>query len=225
MPAPRTRPLGSDTLKEFTAFGPRERISRKVVATCPPADGGAVLVLPGFMHTDAQTELLRTSLASLGYKVFGWNLGPNGGPSRQLMEGATKLVTQLADEHGPVRLVGFSMGGLLARWLSHRRTAAVRCVVSVMSPFRDPLDSAWFPMRPLLPFWRDVDIGALTYMVRQPPPVAWASIYSKRDGIVWWESCVDAEIPERCVEVKVRHRKAPVEAEVFRWIVACLSEM
>jgi pimeloyl-ACP methyl ester carboxylesterase len=225
MPAPRSRPHWSDTLKDFTALGPRERISPALVAGCPRGDGGAVLVLPGILHGDAQTALLRKSLAELGYQVFGWELGPNAGPSRQLMEGVTKRLTDLATEHGTVRLVGYSMGGLFARWLAHRRTNLVRSVVTIMSPFASPLDSAWFPIRPFLPFWRDVDIGALSYMIRQPPPVPWASIYSKRDGIVWWKSCVDDEIPERCVEVQCRHRLAPVEAEVFRWVTACLSEM
>jgi pimeloyl-ACP methyl ester carboxylesterase len=212
-------------LKDFAALAPRERISPAVVATCPPADGGAVLVLPGIMRADPQTELLRASLAALGYQVFGWEQGLNTGPARHLMEGVTKHLARLADEHGPVRLVGFSMGGLFARWLAHRRTNLVRSVVSVMSPFRNPLDSAWFPLRPFMPLWHDVDISALSYMVRQPPPVPWASLYSKRDGIVWWQSCVDDEIPERCVEVQSRHRLAPVEAEVFRWVVACLKEM
>ncbi len=225
MAPPRSRPAWSDTLKDFAALGPRERITPAIVAACPPGDGGAVLVLPGIMRSDRQTALLRRSLTALGYHAVGWELGPNAGPSVQLMEGVTRRLTQLASDHGPVRLIGFSMGGLFARWLAHRRSSMVRSVVSVMSPFRDPIDSAWFPVRPFLPLWRDVDIGALSYMVRQPPPVPWASLYSRRDGIVLWENCVDDDIPERCVEVQCRHRLAPVEAEVFRWVVACLSEM
>jgi pimeloyl-ACP methyl ester carboxylesterase len=218
------RPTLAATAKDYLALGPRKRITVAALHGCPSGDGSAVLVLPGIGRSDAQTKLFRESLTTLGYHAVGWNLGVNAGPSRQLMEGVTTRLAELAAKHGNVRLIGFSMGGLFARWLAHRRTSLVRQVISVASPFRDPVESAWMPIRPFLPLWRDIDIGALSYMIGQPPPVPWASLYTRRDGIVAWQSCFDPAAPDRCFEVDCRHRLAPYEAEVFQRVAACLGE-
>jgi pimeloyl-ACP methyl ester carboxylesterase len=218
------RPPLSATVKDYLALGPRRRITLAALHGCPTGDGSAILVLPGIARGDAQTKLFRESLTTLGYHAAGWDLGMNAGPSRQLMEGVTARLTELAAKHGPVRLIGFSMGGLFARWLAHRRSTLVRQVISVVSPFRDPVNSAWLPIRPFLPLWRDIDVGALSYMISQPPPVPWAALYTRRDGIVAWQSCLDPAATDHCFEVNCRHRLAPYEAEVFQRVAACLGE-
>ena len=225
MPSPPIRPHWSATLRDFLTLMPRERIKRSTLTGCPEGDGSAVLVLPGILRSDDQTVAFREALGTLGYKPFGWELGLNVGPTRGLMEGVTQRLTVLAAAHGGVRLVGFSMGGLFARWLAHRRTAQVRQVVTVACPFRDPLNAAWIPLRPLQFLWPEIDVGALTYMIRQPPPVPWGALYSKRDGIVAWQSCTDPNAPDHCLEVACRHKPAAREAEVFRGVARFLGEV
>jgi pimeloyl-ACP methyl ester carboxylesterase len=191
--------------------------------SCPSGDGGAVLVLPGILRGDRQTALFRDHLRMLGYTAHGWELGLNLGPRKVTLEALSRRVRDLAAAHGPVRIVGFSMGGLLARWIAQTRPAAVRQVISVVSPFGAPIDSAWLPLRPFLSAWSDVDIWGLAVVVGQTPRVPWAAIYSSRDGVVAWQACLDPAAPERCFEVPVRHRWAPREAAVFTQVAACLA--
>ena len=174
-----------------------------------------MLVLPGVLHDDRQTQRFRDGLTMLQYKPFGWELGRNLGPTAYLMEGAGVRLARLARDHGPVRLVGYSMGGLFARFLAQSKPHLVRQVITVCSPFRDPLNSFWLPTKPALPFWRDVDIGTLCFMVRQTPPMPWAALYSRIDGVVGWRACLDESAPENCTELRVRHRQAMAETTVF----------
>src|SRR5580698_10421490 len=142
------RPGRWNTLRDYTALRPQQKLNPDSVRFCPPGDGSPVLVLPGNLRTDRQTARFRDGLTMLGYVPFGWELGTNWGPKTRLVEGVTSRLSALAKLHGPVRLVGFSMGGLFARFLAHARPPMVSQAITVCSPFRDPLDSAWLPLRP-----------------------------------------------------------------------------
>jgi pimeloyl-ACP methyl ester carboxylesterase len=217
------RPGRWNTLRDYTALRPQKKLTPDSVRFCPPGDGSPVLVLPGILRTDRQTARFRDGLTMLGYVPFGWELGTNWGPKSRLVEGVTARLGALAKEHGPVRLVGFSMGGLFARFLAHARPPMVSQVITVCSPFRDPLDSAWLPLRPLVGAWPGVDIAAMSFMVRQTPPVPWAALYSQLDGVVAWRNCQDPAAPTHCFEVRCRHKFAPVEEQVFRQVATCLA--
>ncbi len=218
------RPTLRHALRDYAALRPRHRLTPDSVRGCPAGDGSPVLVLPGILRSDRQTARFRDGLTMLGYLPLGWELGVDWGPTSRLLEGLTARLSTVARSHGPVRLVGFSMGGLFARFLGHARPSLVRQVITVCSPFRDPIDSAWLPLRPLLGIWPDADIAAMSFMVRQIPPVPWAALYSRQDGVVAWRSCQDPAWPTHCFEVHCRHKFAPAEDEVFRRVATCLAE-
>jgi pimeloyl-ACP methyl ester carboxylesterase len=223
MKQPRPRPPIGHTLLDFVSVLPRHRINRTTIHGCPPGDLGPVLVLPGIFHDDRQTASFRGGLQMLDYTPYGWDQGTNYGPARQTMDGVTTRLAHLYRDHGPVRLIGFSMGGLFARWLAQARPHMIRQVITVCTPFRDSLNSAWLPIKPLIGLWRHVDTEALSFMVAQTPPMAWAALYSPMDGVVAWRSCMEPEAMDHCVEVRVRHRHAMAEAAVLRAVAGCLA--
>jgi pimeloyl-ACP methyl ester carboxylesterase len=180
-------------------------------------------VLPGILRGDAQTGQFRDCLQMLGYTPYGWELGTNLGPSPRTMIQLGNRISALGALHGSLRIIGFSMGGLFARWAAQSRSQTVSQVITICSPFRDPLDSAWLPLRPLLPLWRELDVGAMSFMVRQPPRQDWAALYSRRDGLTAWQSCMDPAFPERCFDVGTRHTIAMREEAVFRQTALCLA--
>jgi len=222
---PRRRPTRRQTLMDYAALRPREKLSFEVMRGCPNGDGGAVLVLPGIFRGDGDSRGLRDHLRMLGYQPYGWELGVNMGPTQVTLQRVALRLRRLAEQHGPVRVIGFSMGGLLARWLAQTRPAMVRQVITVCSPFAAPFDSAWLPVRPFMPLWGGVDLWALAVVVGQTPEVPWAAIYSRHDGVVAWEACMDARAPERCFEVAVRHRMALREAAVFRALAGVMADV
>ena len=121
------------------------------------------------------------------------------------MAGVEAKLIALSDIYGPVNLVGLSMGGLFSRWLAFRHPARVRQVITVCSPFRAPLDSFWLPLRPLLAVWPIPGLEAMAQELEQPLPVPGTYLYTKRDGIVAWESCIDRRAPLDCFAIDGTH--------------------
>jgi pimeloyl-ACP methyl ester carboxylesterase len=166
---------------------------------------GAVLVIPALLRGDRQTRGLRAELLRNGYAAFGWELGPGLGPMRRLMAGAEARFLALTDAHGPINLIGLSMGGLFCRWLAFRHPDRVRQVITVCSPFRSALDSFWLPLRPLLKIRPIPGLAVLAAALERPLPVPGSYLYTRRDGIVAWESCIDVRYPEDCFEIDGVH--------------------
>jgi pimeloyl-ACP methyl ester carboxylesterase len=206
--APCARPPLVRLFDEAGAFFKPQRTSRwrSVLAEAPRGDGHAVLVLPPALHGDGITTGIRALLGRLNYEVFGWGLGPNIGPSRRLVDGVQRRLDEVAAEHGPVSIVGYSMGGLFARWLAHRSPASVRQVITVCSPFREPLTSCSPALAPLCWRWSGSRERALAAMMSQPIPVPGTYLYSRDDGIVGWASCLERpELPGRNIEFEGSH--------------------
>jgi pimeloyl-ACP methyl ester carboxylesterase len=136
------------------------------LASSARGDGHPVLVLPGFLASDASTRVLRTFLGSRGWAPHGWGLGRNRGVRDALLEALLARLRAVAGSER-VSLVGWSLGGVFARELAKRAPDRVRCVITLGSPFGD----------------------------REPPPTPTTAIYSQSDGIVNWRDCVEAAGP------------------------------
>ncbi len=113
----------------------------------PSGDGHAVVVAPGLLATDRATIAMRRFLGSKGYDAQSWGLGRNVGSIDQF-DAFIDIVRSRADGAGsPVSLVGWSLGGIAARWAAHHEPDAVRQVITLGSPFRrDPRTTPIFPV-------------------------------------------------------------------------------
>src|SRR3546814_2937618 len=76
------------------------------------ARGRTVLVIPGLLAADWMTRPLRRALESAGHEVHGWALGWNRGLRPGLVERMMERTALLAERHGPVTVIGWSIGGL-----------------------------------------------------------------------------------------------------------------
>lgn len=191
-------------VRDLAAVGARRALLRKV----PRGDGHAVLVLPGLLAGDFSTAPLRGFLRDLCYDARGWKLGLNRGPTPALQEKLVERLFHLHRRHGrPVSLVGWSLGGIYARELARAHPEKVRVVVTLGSPFRDISATHAVRLVALRPGGRPVaDSLAVRAHLRQPIPVPATSIYSRNDGIVHWQSCLEEEGPRReNVEVSCSH--------------------
>jgi pimeloyl-ACP methyl ester carboxylesterase len=158
------------------------------------ASGRPVLVLPGFMADDPLTARLRTHLRRQGYAAHAWRLGRNVGLTDAIVDGLLLRLDEVAAEHPdtPVSLVGWSFGGLLARWLAHQRPAQVRQVVCLGSPWRAEgertratrMFEASARKHGLSERARDI-----VEELRGPLPVPLTAIWSRSDGIAPWRGC------------------------------------
>lgn len=174
-------------------------LAAPLLLAAPRGDGHPVLVLPGFITTDLSTTVLRRFLTQLGYDAHAWELGRNLGPKAIGWSGE-KLVARLEDIHAKtgkkVSLVGWSLGGILARQLSRRRPDLVRQVISLGSPFAgDPRATNVWKAYELLTGQRlkDPDTRAQLEESELAPPVPATAIFSKGDGVVAWQNCLEPE--------------------------------
>lgn len=166
------------------------------LAAAPRGDGHGVLVLPGLLASDMSTGPLRGYLRWLGYQAVGWSLGRNRGPTEAVLDGMPKALTALAERTGgPVSVVGWSLGGIYARELGRRQPELVRQVITLGSPFAltDPRQS-----RANGAYRRGSHRHAPGRLpgqqeIAQPIGVPSTAVYSRRDGIVSWQACIEPE--------------------------------
>jgi hypothetical protein len=95
---------------------PRLLLMYPYLSQRPSGEGAPVMVLPGFGAGDESTALLRHYVQRIGYSAIGWGLGYSSGDVPQDIPRVIQQVASFAVESGSkVRLIGWSLGGYLAR--------------------------------------------------------------------------------------------------------------
>lgn len=199
--------------------------------SAPRGDGHGVLVLPGFAMDDGSTSLLRAFLQMLGYDVHPWRLGWNLDHKTTGHRGmhVTREIDKIVQSTGkPISLVGWSLGGVIARDTARRVPEAIRQVVSIGSPFTGnpkatsvKLAYEWLSGNKV-----DSPSAMRRFAVGpQPLPMPSTSIFSKSDGITAWQNCV-LHTDERSenVEVACSHFGLVVSPTVFRIVADRLAQ-
>ncbi|MDX2168643.1 MAG: alpha/beta hydrolase [Deltaproteobacteria bacterium] len=221
-PAPRAM------LGEALAFieGPRLLWQAPALARQPRGDGGPVLVLPGFGAGDGSTALLRAYLTWLGYDARGWGLGTNRGHVPKLVPRVVELVDAAqAATRRRVRLVGWSLGGVLAREAARERPTRVERVVTFGTPVvGGPKYTAAAERYRQRGYDLDAIEAAAAARDAVPLRVPVTAIYSRTDGVVAWQACIDpVNRGVEHIEVAGTHVGLGFNPDVFRLVAERLA--
>ena len=178
--------------------------------TAPPllalsarGDGHPVLVLPGLLGGDRSTAPLRAVLRHLGFDARAWELGRNFGARSIGPDGArlSAVVEGLFEETGRrISLVGWSLGGILARLMAKRLPAAIRQVVTLGSPFAGgpKATNAWRVYEAASgEKVNDRASRAMLDELRAPLAMPSTAIFSRSDGVCAWQACCDTPGAQR----------------------------
>jgi len=174
----------------------------------PIGDGRPVLVIPGFQATDAMTGRLRGHLKRHDFQVHGWAQGANIGLTDKRIDGLIERFESLHQQYDqPVSVVGWSFGGVLARWLAHTYPSDVRQILCLGSPWRAEGEKT----RATAMFERSRRKNGISDrarpmvdLMRGPVPVPVTAVFSKTDGITSWHGCsVDESESPRAENVVV----------------------
>lgn len=208
----------------------------------PRGNGEPVLLIPGFLAGDWMMLELSRWLRRIGYRPYlaniVWNTDCPEVTARRLEQRARAIAGRT---NSTLRLVGHSLGGMLAKSVVQRAPELVNRVVTIGSPFRDLVKAhpAVIGIWDKLKEKRSRVVGRnlkpscgtghctcdfVRNMIR-PGRVAPAqfAIYSTRDGVVEWESC--AEEDERCnTAVSGSHIGLIVQSEVYRALAGRLAQ-
>ena len=203
---------------EFAGFTLRARALRR---SLPRGSGQPVMIVPGFGASDAQLMPMLKLLDALGFVARGWGQGRNLGMRRELRERLADRLQALHQAHGPVTLVGWSLGGVFVREMARHQPQAVRRVITLGSPINGHPDA-----NNMLPLFRLAnrgkppasDIAGFTRRIA-PPPVPCTAVYTRRDGIVAWQACREDPAPNtENLEVRGSHFGLPFNPQVARII-------
>lgn len=178
------------------------------LAAAPRGPRHAVMVLPGLGADDRSTFVLRRFLAGLGYDVHGWGRGRNIRPADADLQTLADQIERLCKRSGaPVSLVGWSRGGIIAREVARRIPRSVRMVITLGSPFAAPGASNVRALWTLLTGERYTPPTAQRVkQLAAPIPVPSTSIFTRADGVVAWQACLEEEGDRReNVEVRTTH--------------------
>jgi len=169
---------------------------RKLYGTNSEGDGHPVVVLPGFMASKRSTAPLRKFLNTQGYMAHDWGLGRNYGKV-EYKDTLLAFIEELySQQEQRISLIGWSLGGVFARELAKERPDITRQVITLGSPFRAVVkknNATWL--------YEYVSGGKkveeidpeLIAALPQPAPVPTTAIYSKEDGVVPWQYCMEKE--------------------------------
>jgi pimeloyl-ACP methyl ester carboxylesterase len=189
-------------------------------------NGQPVIVLPGFGMDRGSTWMMRVFLGRLGYDVHDWGLGRNHGNVWTLVPQIVERVEQLVMRLGsPVVLIGWSLGGFLAREAARDLPQQVTHVITMGSPVvggpKYTLAAESYQQKGYDVDAIEAEVAARSTIPLQVPVTA---IYSKRDGVVAWQACIDHVHPQtHHVEVTSTHMGLGFSAEVYRHIAQRLS--
>lgn len=149
-----------------------------------------VIVVPGFRSNDLATLPIRSYLSRIGHDARGWELGVVGKDLLACRDSFIEVVERVVTEVGrPVALVGWSLGGVVARETARERPDLVSQVITYGSPFSGPrfTGAASVFESEEIDEIEDLIADAESRPLKRPI----TAIYSRRDGIVDWRTALD----------------------------------
>src|SRR5919199_212632 len=203
----------------------------------PRGDGRPVVLIPGFLAGDSSLAVMQGWLRRLGYEPYASGITFNVDCSDRAL---TRLDARVADVHErtgqSVALIGHSRGGHFAKALGHWRPERIAGVISLGAGLDTPFDIS-VPTKAAVGAFRALHSrrrrGCFTegcgcsfqthYAAPFPDEVPLTSIYSREDGVVWWEACV---VPyARNVEVTGSHVGLACNRKAYRAVAGALAAM
>jgi triacylglycerol lipase len=204
------------------------------------AGGQPVLLMPGFLAGDDSLGFMTTWLRRTGHQTRSAGIRANVDCSGKAVDKLLERAEDLATRHGRrVMLVGQSRGGTFARVMAVRRPDLIAGVIGLGAPLTSSFD-----LHPIVR-WQVRAVAALGTLgakgmfgleclkgecckdfwpdLRAPFPddVGFVSIYSKSDGVVRWQSCLDEAATQ--VEVRASHCGMAVNPGAYRAMATALD--
>jgi hypothetical protein len=206
---------------------PRLVLRFRDLARQPRGNGEPVLVLPGYRAGDGSTLILKSYLRLLGYQVRGWGLGRNSGDVPDLFPRVLKCIGSFAHRtHQQVRLIGWSLGGYLAREAARERPELIHRVITLGTPV---IGGPKYTVVARRFHRRGVDMAAIEAEIELRNKISLCTpvtaIYSRADAVVAWEACIDEnDTYVEHVEVLTTHVGLGFSPEVYKIIAQRLAD-
>jgi hypothetical protein len=222
-----------DLLQEFRVVGEIAQFAQRAW-TWPIAQRAdrarSILLIPGFLAADVTLYPFANWLRARGHQVYFSGILANVDCPRRAVERVGLILTELGTKtHGKLVIIGHSLGGVYARELGRRFPKLVDQVILLGSPIHDPHKHSNPYVKMLAALTQRINgvtcecpgyMGNLcgVSLGKPPPGVRETLIYSKSDGVVAWESCIETGPKIESIEVKSTHCGIPYNLDTLRII-------
>src|SRR5208283_1469541 len=202
-----------------------------------PGNSKVVMLIPGFMAGDVTLAPMANFCRWLGHRAVYAGILSNSECPRETMRKLNARLALAYEKFGqPIVVIGQSLGGVYAREIAREHPEMVERVISLGSPIRQPRRAANLAVEAVaksVAALRGKADGCLSESCKcglilsdeSPADVPTTHVYSRTDGVVHWESCVDlsgAPTVEN-VEVMGSHVGMGLNADVYRVIADRLA--
>lgn len=184
--------------------------------------GEAVVLVPGIFAADASMIELSGWLARMGYRPYASGIGVNAVRTETAIAAVVATIDRAHAETGaPVRLIGHSLGGVIARAAALRRPDRVSQIITLGSPVNGL--SAHPAVLAAAQLIHREDIDACLATVQQPLPttIDETNMYSKTDGVVDWRTCHRPDAT--AIEISGTHTALIANAAAYAAIASTLA--
>ena len=202
----------------------------------PPGNGRRLGLVPGFLAGVRSFARLEPWLRRCGWDTRRAPVGRNNIAEAHVMEVLEHWLDEtVAEEGGPVPVIGHSRGGQEGRVLAVRRPRDVSLLVTLGAPHRvlyPPhvlvrAPAAYLKLRARVLRRLPERAGHERYEADRvapfPADVPFVSIYSRSDGFLDPRLCLD--LAAECVEVDCSHLGLTASVPAFRAIADALGEL
>jgi len=209
----------------------------------PHGDGSAVVLIPGFLGSDAYLAQFHIWLERIGYKPYYSGIGINAEcPNLLIQRKLNACIDRAQAETGrKVHLVGHSLGGMIARSMAGQRPSDIASVTTLAAPFRGTVAHrtvllAAEVVRGYILRHHGLQVLPMCYTARctcnflnslrreVSDSVMETAIYTRTDGIVDWHYCLTGH--EGCdFEVPGTHIGLAFNASVYAIVANRLAQV
>ena len=208
----------------------------------PRGDGSAVVLVPGFLGTDAYLTQLHSWLGRIGYRPYFSGIGLNAECPNLLITQRLKdnVEKALHDTGEKIHLIGHSLGGIIARSVASQRPDDVASVITLASPFRGTvvhptilraadavrkriLEEHGTGVLPTCYTGRCTCDFLASLQRKMPSSVHETAIYTRNDGVADWRYCMTGN-PKTDFEVPGTHIGLAFNASAYTIIARRLAQ-
>lgn len=195
------------------------------LARAPRGDGRVVVDVPGYAAPEASMAPIRMYLRAKGHDARSWGLGTNEGRTGRDRTRLVERIEPLVAASGrPVNLVAWSLGGVIAREAARLRPDLVHRIVTYGSPIIGGPSHTTAARRVGEDECRRLALAQEQRERAQPLRVPVTAIFTRRDGIVNWQACLDHHTEDVThVEVSSTHIGMGVDPHVWLTVADALA--
>ncbi|MFK7934031.1 MAG: esterase/lipase family protein [Saprospiraceae bacterium] len=211
--APLTKEIHSVFQPMRLLFNYRRLTKKKI------GNGQRIMLFPGWKSHETVMYPMKSYLKTIGYAPEYWGLGINHGHIERYRDEILERLRQ-EDDDEKITLVGWSLGGLVAREIAREFPEKIASVVTYGTPV---IGGPKYTIGAKV--WgkkETIRINNLLDELNETKPISvpMSIIFTKKDSVVTWSACLD-EVSENVehYEVQSTHLSLGIDPKVWKIVL------